>query len=166
MFNRIIGQSPIRFDRKSLNKTLTSSPSSIRRGKTIKDSPSKTFQLTEMSQVIEDPMISPAKSSRNRNYGSQTTREIIKASKAEMLERLTKKRDMGLKGQLNHNSAASSTMRSKRLAQITMVTKGIKRGKLPPIKSPKQLDVFVFGEKDSVRLLRKNDLITSTSLMQ
>ena len=58
-------------------------------------------------------------------------------------------------------------MRAKRLAQITMVTKGIKRGKLPPIKSPRQLDVFVFGEKkDSVRLLRKNELVTSTSLMQ
>lgn len=57
-------------------------------------------------------------------------------------------------------------MRAKRLAQITMVTKGIKRGKLPPIKSPKQLDIFVFGEKDSVRLLRKNELITSSSAMQ
>lgn len=43
MFSRIIDQSPIRFDRKSVVKTLTSSPSSIRRGKTIKESPSKTF---------------------------------------------------------------------------------------------------------------------------
>lgn len=58
-------------------------------------------------------------------------------------------------------------MRAKRLAQITLVTKGIKRGKLPPIKSPKQLDVFVFGEKDSVRVLRnKNEIITSTPKMQ
>ena len=27
------------------------------------------------------------------------------------------------------------------------MTKGIKRGKLPPIKTPSQLDVFVFGER-------------------
>ena len=30
---------------------------------------------------------------------------------------------------------------------MTLVTKGIKRGKLPPIKTPSQLDVFVFGER-------------------
>ena len=28
-----------------------------------------------------------------------------------------------------------------------MITKGIKRGRLPPIKTPKQLEVFIFGEK-------------------
>ena len=38
-------------------------------------------------------------------------------------------------------------MRAQRLQQMTLVTKGIKRGRLPPIKTPKQLDVFVFGEK-------------------
>lgn len=30
-----------------------------------------------------------------------------------------------------------STMKAKRLALITMVTKGIKKGKLPPIETPK-----------------------------
>lgn len=48
-------------------------------------------------------------------------------------------------------------MRAKRLAQITMVTKGIKKGKLPPIKTPKQLDVFVFGEKRKSALAMKQD---------
>jgi len=35
------------------------------------------------------------------------------------------------------------------MASLKIVTKGIKRGKLPPIKTPKQLEVFVFGEKKS-----------------
>ena len=50
-----------------------------------------------------------------------------------------------------HESKANggTSLRAKRLAQITMVTKNIKKGRLPPIKSPKQLDVFVFGEKQS-----------------
>ena len=48
------------------------------------------------------------------------------------------------------------TMRAKRIAGITMVTKGIKKGKLPPIKTPKQLDVFVFGEKSSSVMMRQH----------
>lgn len=35
------------------------------------------------------------------------------------------------------------------MESIKLMTSGIKQGKLPPIKSPKQLDVFVFGEKKS-----------------
>ena len=40
-------------------------------------------------------------------------------------------------------------MLSKRLASMSEMTKGIKRGKLPPIKTPKQLNVFVFGESNT-----------------
>lgn len=49
-----------------------------------------------------------------------------------------------------------------------MVTKGIKKGRLPPVKSPKQLDVFVFGEKNDSASLKKQlqsrQVITGASM--
>jgi len=98
--------------------------------------------LTDISPP--EPILSPRKTPHKRNFASLTSRDIIKASKQELLEHLTKK------PRVNQQSGSQSTMRSKRLAQITMVTKGIKNGKLPPIRTPKQLDVFVFGEKDAL----------------
>ena len=41
---------------------------------------------------------------------------------------------------------------------------GIKRGKLPPIKSPKQLDFFVFGQDESSSQLIQNELQKSAML--
>ena len=45
-----------------------------------------------------------------------------------------------------------------------MVTKGIKKGKLPPIKTPKQLDVFVFGERRKSALALKGDQLNENGV--
>ena len=55
-----------------------------------------------------------------------------------------------------------------------MITKGIKRGRLPPIKTPKQLEVFIFGEKGapatgrakaSATIMLKNHLDRSNGII-
>ena len=59
----------------------------------------------------------------------------------ELLKHLTSKKSR------SQISSQSQPLAAKRLASIKMITKGIKKGKLPPIKTPQQLDVFVFGEQ-------------------
>ena len=73
-----------------------------------------------------------------RRNVSMTSREIIKASKVELMKRFATKGSM--------SQRTSGSMNAKRLASMSIITKGIKRGKLPPIRTPSQLDVFVFGE--------------------
>ena len=166
MMNRILNESPIKFDKKSilgnpiLNATDSTKdtryrPSPIKLQK-IDESPGKTFDLTQMNASLDESPRRALKVGSKRYVSLNTSRDIIRESKKEMIQHLTSPRADGSRGQLNeqlslrnrlsHQSSNSITMRQKRLAQITMVTKGIKKGRLPPIKSPKQLEVFVFGE--------------------
>lgn len=71
------------------------------------------------------------------------SQDIIKASKVELMKHLTSKKSR------SQVQSHAQTLQAKRMESIKLMTTGIKQGKLPPIKSPKQLDVFVFGEKKS-----------------
>jgi len=103
--------------------------------------------------------VSPDKGRKTpKRYVSLTSRDIIKASKKELMSHLVTPRDLSLKNRLNQKSSGAShmSMRTRRLANITMVTKNIRKGRLPPIKTPQQLDVFVFGEKSSSVMMRQH----------
>ena len=95
------------------------------------ESPGKTFDLTQAAVSLTNSLEnSPVnKSNSQRRYASLKSRDIIKASKQELIEHLTSSREALQK----HQQSSISSMRVKRLEQITMVTKGIKKGKLPPI---------------------------------
>ena len=154
MLNRIVEQSPITFDYKSVvQKVAHSATISAEKFKSpfarknSNESLCKTFALTQQSGIFETAPVSPKKGSspavraslNGRRGVSLTSRDIIKASKAELMKRFATKGSMSQR-------TSGSNMPSKRLTSINMVTKAIKLGKLPPIQTPSQLDVFVFGE--------------------
>lgn len=59
---------------------------------------------------------------------------------------------------------ANGNFRKQKLEMMSKFMNGIKRGKLPPIKSPKQLDFFVFGQDESSSQLIQNELQKSAML--
>ena len=113
MLTRIVDQSPIKLDqKKNMGGTMTIS---MKSGSAARISPfklkqletpeklGKTFDLTQMTASLDTEPNSPImrkmklEHKSQKRYVSQTSREIIKASKQELMEQLTSPRESSLK---------------------------------------------------------------------
>ena len=70
-------------------------------------------------------------------------KELKAASRNAALDALIRAKHR--KAQSYSSIQANSGLRRQKLEMLAKITSGIKRGKLPPLKSPRQLDDFVFG---------------------
>lgn len=105
MLNRLMDESPIKFDkqqtvrsdlilstaestRNARSSAQRTSPIKLQKMQTATESPGKTFDLTQTSQSIE---VSPKKALRvgsKRMVSLNNSREIIRASKHELVQQL------------------------------------------------------------------------------
>ena len=156
ILNRMLANSPVKIDGTSsfANQNMSNAGSTgggltpLRSAKGKDHSGDLTFKLTSVSTA------SPQKGRNMARHVSLSSKQIREASRRDLkaakhnaaIAQLI--RNKHRKTQSYSTIQANANLRKQKLDAFNQITADIKKGKLPPVKSPKALENFVFGDPE------------------